>query len=94
METYNQTVFPRGLLGDDPQVLKNAHDSYDIFVNDKHIGKKVLMTQEDQIDHVVDFIHAQGVQDVSTNLVGDHYVIKTEDSERVTKIIEAYLQNR
>ncbi|ARK29950.1 hypothetical protein [Halalkalibacter krulwichiae] len=93
METYNQTAFPRGLTGDDPMVLKNAHESYDLFVNEQYIGKKELTTPEDNMNHVVDFLHAQGIDDVSTQLKGDHFKVNTNDEERVVKVLKAYLQN-
>lgn len=74
--------------------LKNAHDAYDVYVNDEYIGKKVLLTQAEEIDDVLDFLKVQGVKDVSGRLDGDHYMIKSEDSEQVKNMIETYLQNR
>ncbi|MRH41689.1 hypothetical protein GH741_03260 [Aquibacillus halophilus] len=95
IETYNQTGFPRSLVGDDdPISLKNSQDSYDIYVNENYIGKKFLSGQGDEIESVAKFLKAQGVQDISANLDGDHYVIKTEESQRVEEIIETYLKNR
>ncbi|OIJ13859.1 hypothetical protein BKP35_08770 [Anaerobacillus arseniciselenatis] len=95
METYNQTAFPPlGLYNSDALNLKNPHDTYDVYVNEEHIGKKILLTQADEIEDVGDFLKAQGIENVSTNLNGDHYVIKTDEAQRVKNIIDAYLKNR
>ncbi len=95
MEPYNQNAFPPlGIYDSDVLDLKNAHDAYDIYVNDEFIGKKLVLTQSEEVGDVVDFLKVQGVQNVSTNLDGDHYVIKTEDAQRVKDIIAAYLKNR
>ncbi|RXJ02570.1 hypothetical protein DS745_06250 [Anaerobacillus alkaliphilus] len=95
METYNQNAFPPlGIYNHDSLELKNAHEAYDIYVNDEYIGKKLVLTQSEEIDDVVDFLKVQGVENVSTTLDGDHYVIKTENEQHVKDIIEAYLKNR
>ncbi|WP_078554146.1 hypothetical protein [Bacillus alkalicellulosilyticus] len=94
METYNQNAFPPGFLGDDPLSLKNGNESYDIFVNEHYIGKKLVMTQNGSVNDIVDFIKKQGVNDISTELTGDHYNIKTNEEQRVQQIIDVYLQNR
>lgn len=93
METYNQNAFPPGLVGDDPLVLKNANESYDVFVNEQYIGKKLIMTQNDSLEDMVDFIKAQGIEDVSTQLAGDHYIIKTSEEQRVKQLVAAHLEN-
>ncbi|GAE29532.1 hypothetical protein [Halalkalibacter hemicellulosilyticus] len=95
METYNQTAFPRVLNSeDDPFLLNNAHESYDVFVNNKFVGKKILSPQSDRIDYLTDFIKAQGIEDLSTHLDGDHFFIRSKDSKHVTTIVESYLQNK
>lgn len=95
MEPYNQTALPPlGLFNDDAFELKSEHDAYDVYVNEEYIGKKILMTQSEGIEDVGDFLKRQGIEDVSTNLTGDHYVIKTNEAERAKKVINAYLENR
>ncbi|GAE24548.1 hypothetical protein JCM9140_485 [Halalkalibacter wakoensis JCM 9140] len=79
---------------DDTTNIKEAHDSYDIYVNEEFIGKKVLLTQNEHVDDVVDFLKKQGVQNISGKLSGDHYSISSEESEHVKQILETYLNNR
>ncbi|KHF37853.1 hypothetical protein LQ50_24960 [Halalkalibacter okhensis] len=74
--------------------IKGEHDAYDIFVNEEFVGKKLLLTQSENVDDVVHFLKQQGVQQVFGQLDGDHYVIHSEESERVKQILDTYLQNR
>lgn len=95
METYNQTAFPPIKPFDSETTsVKNAHDTYDVYVNEEYIGKKILLTQTEDIEDIRDYLKVQGVENVATNLEGDHYVIETSEADRVKKIIEVYLQNR
>jgi hypothetical protein len=78
---------------DEENSVKNAHESYDVYVNRDFVGKKTLIAESERIDDVIDFLKVQGVQDISAQLTGDHYVIQTGDSEHVKKILETYLEN-
>ncbi len=97
METYNQNglppLKPYG-YGTDMAQAKNAHDSYDVYVNDEYIGKKVLVTQNEEIHDIGDFLKLQEAEVVSTELDGDHYIIKSDNPERLKQVLETYLQNR
>lgn len=97
METYNQTglppIKPYG-YGTDIGQVKGAHDEIDVYVNDEFIGKKMLLTQTEDAGDIVDFLKLQGVEDVTTELNGDHYVIKSNDPERLKQVLGVYLQNR
>lgn len=95
METYNQNAFPPlGLFDQETFSLKGEHDVYDVFVNDVSVGKKLVITENDDVNSIVDFLKHQGVNNVSTDIHGDHYNIKAEDGERVKEIINAYIKNR
>ncbi|MCD8509328.1 MAG: hypothetical protein LRY73_05220 [Bacillus sp. (in: Bacteria)] len=95
METYNQTAFPPlGLFDHESFTLKGEHEVYDVFVNDESVKKKLVITENDKTDSIVDFLKQQGVKNVSTHINGDHYNIQTEDGERVKAIIDAYIRNR
>lgn len=78
----------------DADLLKDEHDTFDVYVNEEYIGKKTLLTEAEEIDDVANYLKKQGLTQISTNLNGDHYVIKTEEGERVKQIIEAYLNIR
>ncbi len=95
METYNQTAFPPFPdLRKESDILKEGHEAYDVYVNEEFVGKKVLLTQSEEIDDIVDFLKTQGVKNVSTNLEGDHFVINSEEPENLKQILKTYLQIR
>ncbi|WP_332694928.1 hypothetical protein [Halalkalibacter lacteus] len=83
-----------GLFHSDSESVKDAHDAYDVYVNDEYVGKKILLTESEGVEDVVGFLKTQGVQNLSADLEGDHYVIRSEDAEHVKHILETYLQNR
>ena len=97
METYNQNGLPPLKLygfGTDMGQANNAHDSYDVYVNDEFVGKKMLVTQTEDVHDIGDFLKLQGVEEVTTELDGDHYIIKSDNPERLKQVLETYLQNR
>ncbi|WP_209124924.1 hypothetical protein [Alkalihalobacillus sp. BA299] len=76
--------------------VKNAHDTYDIFVNRHFVGQKVLLTDNESLDDVLDFLQKQGVDNVTAHLDGDHYVIQSQsekDIEHITNVLSTYLDN-
>jgi len=97
METYNQNglppIKPYG-YGTDMGQAKSAHDEIDVYVNDEFVGKKIFVTQNEDADDIVDFLKLQGVEGVTTELNGDHYVISSNNPERLKQVLEVYLQNR
>ncbi|WP_404331651.1 hypothetical protein [Mesobacillus maritimus] len=97
METYNQNglppIRPYG-YGSDTGQVKSAHDEIDVYVNDEFIGKKMLLTQTEDANDIGDFLKLQGVENVTTEINGDHYVIKSDNPERLKQVLEVYLQNR
>ncbi|GAE34309.1 hypothetical protein [Halalkalibacter akibai] len=87
-------IFTFGIFDGDHEQVKEAHDAYDLYVNGEYVGKKVLLTQTEKVNDVIDFLKVQGVQDVSAELTGDHYLIQTNDSGHVKDILNTYLNNR
>ncbi|MFC0470078.1 hypothetical protein ACFFHM_05965 [Halalkalibacter kiskunsagensis] len=83
-----------GLFHTDSESVKDAHDAYDVYVNEEYVGKKILITESEEVEDVVDFLKKQGVQNISADLNGDHYVIRTKDEDHVKHILDTYLQNR
>lgn len=76
--------------------LKSRHDTYDVYVNDDFVGRKVLLNPSDKVDDVASFLHSRGVQDFSYEVSGDHFVIGTEDerADNVKRQLEVYLNIR
>ncbi|UOE92039.1 MULTISPECIES: hypothetical protein [Bacillaceae] len=78
-------------------IVKEAHEAYDIYVNGDFVGKKVLLTQTENIDDTLDFLKKQGISDVTAHLKGDHYIIETKDENELNHLKDAlstYLHNR
>ncbi|MFC0560959.1 hypothetical protein [Halalkalibacter alkalisediminis] len=82
-----------GLSNFDSKTLKETHDTYDIYVNNEFVGKKILLTQSENVNDVIGFLKKQGIQDVTATVNGDHYVIQSDDLEHVKQVLERYLQN-
>ncbi|WP_062047039.1 hypothetical protein [Bacillus sp. JCM 19034] len=80
----------------DNESIKNAHDTYDVYVDEEFIGQKQLLTENDDINDVLDFVEKQGINHVQAHLKGDHYIIEAnkEDLEKVKRAISTYLENR
>jgi len=53
-----------------------------------------LVTQTEDVHDIGDFLKLQGVEEVTTELDGDHYIIKSDNPERLKQVLETYLQNR
>lgn len=89
--------FPFLAVSDEATELKNAHDTYDIFVNQEFVGKKSLLGENETIRDIESFLHQQGIEHFSTHLDGDHYVIEANNPHEVQHlkdVLTTYLQNR
>ena len=75
--------------------VKLNEDSYDIYVNGDHAGKKSLKNQGEHLSDIDDFLKQQGISEFVSSLDGDHYRIRTEGHERDIKdALEVYFHNR
>ena len=89
--SYNNTNMQPFLLpfvSNNNESLKNNHDYYDIYVNEEFVGKKMLLTEKEDISDVNDFLEKQGYNNISTQLDGDHYVIRANDEEEARRLKE------
>jgi hypothetical protein len=92
----------RGLLfgmidGEDMQgSTKIAHDSYRIFVNNDHVGNKVLLAQNEKIDDLEKYLKNKGFENFSTDLIGNEYTIYPSESQLydMKNTLEVYLNTR
>lgn len=83
--------------GIDEEVTKLTEDQYDVFVDDKYVGKKTLYTQNEDFHDVADFLERQGFQNIEIELNGDHIVVHADDAQEAEKMrqaLEVYLNNR
>lgn len=73
---------------------KLSEDRYEVYVNNDFVGYKTLFNESDRLADVDDFLKSQGVLNFSSELDGDHYKIKADESSRVKDILNVYCQNR
>lgn len=77
--------------------LKDAHDSYRVFLNGDYIGEKVLLSQGEDVTDIEDFLKSRGFKNVKTHLEGNQYSIIAEDAEEAHQIknnLNVYLHLR
>lgn len=73
---------------------KLSEDRYEIYVNDNFVGYKTLLNVNDTMSDVDDFLKSQGFNGFQSQLDGDHYYIKTSDSDRIKDALNVYCHNR
>jgi hypothetical protein len=75
---------------------KEAHDSYNVYVNKDFVGNKVLVSQVEKIDDVSKYLLNQGFYDFKAKLEGNQYMISSEGSgtNDMKHTLEVYLNNR
>lgn len=74
---------------------KLSHDRYEVYVNGDFVGFKSLLTQNETLDDVNDFLYEQGYQNFNAESFGDHYDIQTDGSdEKLKQALQVYLQTR
>jgi len=76
---------------------KQYHDRYHIYVNDDFVGNKVLLTGNDSISDVENYLRGIGFEDFITDLEGDNYLIHSKnslDSAKMKTILGGYLNIR
>lgn len=98
---YNQDgYFPYyGIILNEADINHNRlqHDSYQIYVNNDYIADKVLISQNEKINEVDDYLKEQGLYEFSSELDGNKYNLICDDKEvskRLKKILNIYLNIR
>ena len=82
--------------GEDMQgSTKIAHDSYRIFVNNDHVGNKVLLAQNEEM-MIRKIFKNKGFENFSTDLIGNEYTIYPSESQLydMKNTLEVYLNTR
>lgn len=84
-----------GINPDSQNNVKLNEDTYEVYVNEDLVGHKTLTSVGDKLSDVDDFLRVQGIDNFSSSLSGDHYLIKTnEDSESLKNALNIYFNNR
>ncbi|MDQ0226683.1 hypothetical protein [Metabacillus niabensis] len=74
---------------------KVSHDRYDVYVNDDFVGQKYLLTAQESVHDIDEFLMNEGQKDFHSYLDGDHYYIRTQTNEQsISNVLKVYLQNR
>ncbi|MFX3623403.1 MAG: hypothetical protein ACE3JP_04990 [Ectobacillus sp.] len=75
---------------------KLAHDTYDVYVNEQYIGKKIMANEAEHVADIDDFLRGRGFTRFTSKTIGDHYNICVDESEQqeVASHVESFLNNR
>ncbi|MFB3164249.1 hypothetical protein ABLO26_23105 [Neobacillus sp. 179-J 1A1 HS] len=75
--------------------VKLNEDTYEVFVNGSFVGRKTLKNQGEDLSDIDDFLRNQGLNDFSTSVDGDHYMIKVRNQEEnFSNALSVYFNNR
>ncbi|WEG13054.1 hypothetical protein PU629_01470 [Pullulanibacillus sp. KACC 23026] len=82
-------------LNAEPLDMKLEHDRYEVYVNGDFVGIKTLLTQNEEVTDLNDFLREQGIKAFQAKTNGDHYEIHTDKMEEPIKdALQVYLQTR
>lgn len=73
------------------------HDSYDVYVNDDFVGRKVLYSESEDISNISDYLSSNGYGDFTYTEDGNKFIIEDFDEEEADKMknqLETYLNIR
>ncbi|MFC0272409.1 hypothetical protein ACFFIX_13290 [Metabacillus herbersteinensis] len=74
---------------------KQSTDRYDVYVNQDYVGQKLILTSQEEVHDIDDFLENEGFKNFESTLDGDHYYVKATQNERaVADTLKVYLQNR
>ncbi|WP_218059059.1 hypothetical protein [Orenia metallireducens] len=82
------------MLGDGQKLY---HDRYHVYVNNDFVGNKILLTENDSISDVENYLRGVGFENFKADLEGDHYLIQSEnqiDSAEMKNFLGIYLNIR
>jgi hypothetical protein len=78
-----------------PSYSQISHDRYDVYVNQNYIGQKSLLTAQESVQDIDDFLRNEGYSNFQTFIDGNHYYINAVGNEHgVASVLNVYLQNR
>ncbi|WP_163191680.1 hypothetical protein [Clostridium thermarum] len=91
-----QVPFFVGLDYEDDYSSKLSHDTYNVYVNDDYVGKKVLVAQGEKVEDINGFLNTQGFRNYKTSLKGNSYNISCspDESRHMKDTLNVYLKIR
>jgi hypothetical protein len=99
MSTENPNdSYPFPILGvdlDSENKVKLNEDTFEVYVNDEFVGHKTLKSAGEKLSDIEDFLRIQGIDDFTSTVRGDHYLIQTSgDFEHLKSALSVYFENR
>jgi hypothetical protein len=74
---------------------KLDEDQYQVYVNDNFVGHKSLKSAGEKLSDIDGFLRNQGLNDFSSSLDGDHYILQTEEQDNdIKNALSVYFNNR
>lgn len=76
---------------------KIVHDTYDVYVNDDFVGRKVLYSENEDIESISDYLSNNGYGEFTYTEDGNKFIIEDydeEESEMMKNQLETYLNIR
>ncbi|WP_202080827.1 hypothetical protein [Caldalkalibacillus salinus] len=73
---------------DADQDFKSSHDIYEVYLNGHHVGNKMLLTQNEDVSVIDDFLHERGYHDYDSRVEGDQYIITTDHTDKLHEMHE------
>lgn len=76
--------------------IKMSHDSFDVYVNEEYIGKKIFLTQSEKPSDVEAYLKDRGFHNFNSSISGDHILINSafEESDEIKRNLHIYLTLR
>ncbi|PTX55160.1 hypothetical protein C8P63_12140 [Melghirimyces profundicolus] len=85
------------LISDGKERQKRSHDRYEVYVNGKFMGHKVLSSESESPQDVETYLVSMGIHCFTLRVEGDRIRIRTEGKlheKSVRDHIAAHLKNR
>lgn len=83
------------IRNENEDIIEN--DSYDVYVNDDFVGRKVLYSESEDISNISDYLSSNGYGDFTYTEDGNKFIIEDFDEEEADKMknqLETYLNIR
>ncbi len=77
--------------------IKNAHDAYNVYVNDDYVGNKILFSHCEKIEDLSEYLNNKGFYNFQAEVEGDHYrlqMAEQDQGELVKDELHSYLHLR
>ncbi|MBF0705133.1 MULTISPECIES: hypothetical protein [Bacillales] len=62
--------------------IKNAHDAYNVYVNDDYVGDKILFSHCEKIEDLSEYLNQKGFYNFQAEVEGDHYHLQMNEQDQ------------